>query len=160
MRKWIVPLIFAATAWTAIWLLVRPTPSVEEVTIGAPIRQLPSCVRLQNWQHEGQETWWSAIKDGDTYTICGSGPFHTGPADSATCILPLVSEAVMVEGQTEDYPHHRVVGEFCLDEMYGGIQGRCKRWNCEDITAKALYPPGCTIIKSRVKNTCESMWGL
>ncbi len=125
-----------------------------------PLSPLASCEILQNWQHEGQESWHKAIKNSDgTYTLCGE-PFHRG-AIEGECILPPIGDAVMVEGQTEDYPHHRVAELWCLDAINGSVTGRCKNgWNCKDVWDKAGSSPDCTAIPARRAGTCEAMWGV
>ena len=156
-----------------VWSLQPPNPTQSDTGSNNNLSALPSCVLLQNWQKEGAETWWKAVKDGDTYTLCGE-PFHTGPADESPyleldngqkiplspCFLPSIDDAVMVKNQTEDYPYHRIIGEHCLDDMYGGIQGRCKIWNCSNITVKAPYTSGCFAIPQRMDGSCQSMWGI
>ena len=133
-------------------------PEVESVKVSST-SALASCEILQNWQQEGNEAWNKAIKAPDgTYTLCGE-PFHKGAVEGQ-CILPSLDDAVMVKGQAEDYPHHRIVGHECLDDMYGGINGPCKNWNCEDIWDKAGESPGCTSISARRTGTCEAMWGI
>lgn len=119
--------------------------------------ELASCEVLHNWQREGAETWHQAIRKPDgTYVLCGK--IHTGAVEGQ-CILPLAGEAVMVEGQTESYAHHLVVGRQCLDDMYGGISGRCQVWNCENVWEKAGDSPGCTALSARRAGTCDAMWG-
>lgn len=155
----------AIPAILGLLLIGCPSPvnehPVETAASPAP-PVLASCEILQNWQREGQESWHKAIKNPDgTYTLCGE-PFHRGPVEGE-CILPPIGDAVMVEGQTEDYPHHRVAEQWCLDAINGGVNGPCSErhgWNCQDVWDKAGDSPGCTAIPARRAGTCEAMWGV
>lgn len=149
-------------------VLLVGCPETKEVkTISVPA--LASCEILQNWQREGDEAWHRAIKSPDgTYTLCGE-PFHRGPVEGE-CILPpvtkivngeVVDNGVMVEGQTEDYAHHRVAEQWCLDAINGEVRVECENgWNCQDVWDKAGNSPGCTAIPARRTGTCEAMWGV
>ena len=164
----------AVTAILGLLLVGCPTPVNEhpvETAASPALPVLASCEILQNWQREGDEAWHRAIKSPDgTYTLCGE-PFHRGPVEG-DCILPpvtkiengeVVDNGVMVEGQTEDYAHHRVVERWCLDAINGGINGQCSDehgWNCQDVWDKAGSSPGCTAIPARRTGTCEAMWGV
>lgn len=155
----------AVTAILGLLLVGCPTPVNEhpvETAASPALPVLASCEILQNWQREGQESWHRAIKSPDgTYTLCGE-PFHRGPVEGE-CILPLIEDAVMVEGQTEDYAHHRVAERWCLDAINGEVQGECSKkhgWNCQNVWDKAGNSPGCTAIPARRAGTCEAMWGI
>lgn len=48
------------------------------------------------------------------------------------------------------------ISEHCIDDP---ISGRCKKWNCEELTNLIPYPSGCYEFKERATGSCSEMWG-
>ena len=155
MKVSVVSLVLLATALTGC-------PSKQkEVKERPKLQKLAQCVHLMNWVG-GQDSWWRGLKHPDgTYEVCDDEPFYKGPRDPIVCVVPdAQTEAVMVKGQTEEFPHHLDVSTYsCLDYMHGGIQGKCNVYNCKEIAEKAPITKGCQIYTRRHFGTCEMMWG-
>ena len=142
----------------AVFTLISAGCPGEPSEEAKPVSKLPMCFyavsdnvvikSVKVFQNNGEES----------YFACGTG-YEFSNKDELGLECDLQGNEVFLEAQdsraTGLTGPAKEISEHCVDDP---IDGRCKKWNCEELSNLVPYPNGCYKIGKRATGSCSEMW--